>query len=161
MISNIYFQYAGDLHFWHGIYRAVLSRLHSSGKGKTYFYRFDLNTGLNLMKGLFQTDYDGASHADDLSYLFKANFPGMAGPTIVSKEFYLIKQMVSYYTSFIINGNPNSVDNNRGPWEPVTSSSPLKCFNITNDSVETIPLPEYERLKVWDEICEDVNVPLY
>ncbi|XP_037044487.1 esterase B1-like [Bradysia coprophila] len=43
-----YLSYAGDLHFWHGIYRAVLSRLHSNGTGKTFFlsirfeYKFKL-----------------------------------------------------------------------------------------------------------------------
>lgn len=153
------FQYASDLHFMHGIYRAVLSRIHSRGKGKTYFYRFDLKTDLNLMK-LFCADYEGASHGDDCTYVFKPDFPGIPTPEIDSKEHNLVKKVVSYLTSFIINGDPNGLDN-EGNWEIVTSEQPLKCLNIANNSSEMIELPELNRLKVWDEICDDCKVPLY
>lgn len=138
----------------------MLSRLHANGKGKTYLYRFNLNTSLNMMKTFLRAEYEGASHGDDVSYIFKPNIPGMPGPAIDSKEFGLIQQMVSYITSFVINGNPNNLDP-EGKWEPVTSDDPLKCFNISNDSTETIALPEFDRLKVWNEIWEDANVPLY
>ena len=113
-----------------------------------------------MMRVMTQSDYKGASHGDDISYLFRTKFPGLSTVGIESKEFALIKQIVSYVTSFIINGNPNNFEND-GTWEPATSIELLKCFNITNDSAETVVLPELDRLKVWDEICEDANVPLY
>lgn len=112
------------------------------------------------MQMFLRKEYDGASHGDDMSYLFKANLPGMTGPSIDSKEFALIKQMVSFITSFMINGNPNNVES-ESVWEPVDTSKPLECFRISNDSVETIEFAAIDRLKVWNEICEDSNVPLY
>lgn len=154
------FQYAGDLHFWHGIYRAVVSRLHSYGTGKTFFYQFDCNTSLNFLKLLTKSDYKGASHGDDMSYLFKANFPGMPGVSIDSKEFGLISRMVSLVTAFAITGNPNSFDDDI-EWKPVDSSERLKMLNISNDSVEMIDFPGVDRMNVWNEICKDANVPLY
>lgn len=154
------FQYAGDLHFWHGIYRAVMSRISSKGAGKTFFYHFDMNTSLNLMKLFLRKDYEGACHGDDMSYLFKSNLPGALAPAIDSKEFKLIRQMVSFVTSFAINGNPNCIEN-ESEWEPIDSSEPLKCFSITNDSLEMITFPGIDRLNVWNEICKDSNVPLF
>lgn len=114
---------------------------------------------MNFMKIIVQAEYEGASHGDDMSYLFKLNIPGIIQPTIDSNEFALIKQMVSFVTSFAINGHPNG--DNDSEWEPVDSSTTLKCFNITNDSMEMVEFPGVERLKVWNEICEDSNVPLY
>lgn len=102
----------------------------------------------------------GASHGDDMSYLFRANLPGAIGPAVDSKEFALINQMVSFVTAFAINGNPNSVESESN-WEPIDTATPLKCFSITNNSVETIEFPGADRLNVWNEICEDANVPSF
>lgn len=112
------------------------------------------------MKIFLQAEYEGASHGDDMSYLFKPSLPGVIAPRIDSKEFALINEMVSYITSFVISGNPNSLENENF-WEPVDASTPLKCYSISNDSSETIEFSAIERLKVWDEICEDANVPIY
>lgn len=113
------------------------------------------------MKVLFGAEYEGASHGDDMSYLFKTSLPGTITPAVDSKEFALINQMVSYVTSFAINGNPNSFENETD-WKPLdcSTSTPLKCFRISNDSSETIEFPA-DRLIVWNDICVDSNVPLY
>lgn len=119
-----------------------------------------MNTSLNFGKMMSSTPYEGAGHGDDIGYLFRANVPFSKAPSIDSKEFALIKQMVSIVASFIIDGKPSYTDDGT-EWEPITKSDPLECVNITNDSIEVIPLPEQARMKVWDEILEDANVPLY
>jgi Carboxylesterase family len=86
----------------------------------------------------------------------------LKAPAIESKEFEIIKKMVSIVTSFIINGNPNNnPDIENIAWKPATNESPLMCLNISNDSIKMIELPEKARMKVWDEILEDAGVPLY
>lgn len=50
----------------HAVYRAVLSRMKSNGKGKTFFYRFNLQTDLNFGRKFFNLTEDGAGHGDDL-----------------------------------------------------------------------------------------------
>lgn len=64
--------------------------------------------------------------------------------------------MVSIITSFAITGNPNS-DHNEATWKPVDSINPLMCLNISNDNNGVIPLPEQERLKVWEEIINGAD----
>lgn len=59
-------QFGSDILFMHGVYRGVLSRLKSNGTGKTYFYRFDLQTDLNFCKKFMNLTEDGAGHGDDL-----------------------------------------------------------------------------------------------
>ncbi len=111
------------------------------------------------MKLFTQSDYEGACHGDDMGYLFKSNIPGFPSPAIDSKEFSLIKRMVSFLTSFAIHGSPNSLENEI-EWEPVDNDGEsLKCLHIKNDSLEIVDFPD--RLSVWNEICVDANVPLY
>lgn len=89
----------------------------------------------------------------------KPNFPMLATPSLDSKEFELIKKMTSLVTSFIIEGNPNSRCHDFG-FEPIVDD-PFWCLNISNDSIGMLELPEKERMKVWDEILKEVNVPVY
>ncbi|CRK99832.1 CLUMA_CG013140, isoform A [Clunio marinus] len=161
--KNEYLRHAGDLHFWHGIYRAVISRVVSKGTGKTFLYRFDAQTSLNMSQLFFQTKLDGAGHGDDSLYLFYPNVPFFKTPEIGSKEFMLSKQMISLVTSFIINGTPE--------WDGcdfkciekasnINSVKDLQCLNIGTDSTEITSLPEQDRLKVWDEMLNDVKIPV-
>lgn len=94
-------------------------------------------------------------------YLFKPNLPIFPTPAILSKEFEMIKTMVSIVSSFIINGKPKNSTHDGFLFEPTTNESPLMCFDISNDSIKMIELPEKERMKVWDEILEDAGIPLY
>ncbi|CAO1331259.1 unnamed protein product [Diamesa serratosioi] len=150
-----------DLYFWHGIQRAVLSRISAGGSGKTYLYRFDAQTDYNYCKKWSKSeDFNGASHGDDLSYLFYIIYQEL--PAEDSKAFELIKKMVAIYTSFAITGNPNTSEITNMEWKPETSLSlPLSCLNITADEIKQIPLPEYERLAVWDDIYNQENIELF
>src|SRR5690349_18783578 len=150
----------GDAHFVHGISRAILSRVNSGRKGKTFSYRLDLQTNLNLMRKLFNIKCDGASHGEDGAYFFFGNVKllnaiGMKLPELESLEFELIQKMVSIITSFVISGSPDD------SWEPVTLEDPLKCFNMTNKKFEIIESPDKKRIQLWNEIFADLGAELY
>jgi hypothetical protein len=69
---------------------------------------------------------------------------------------------VAIYTSFAITGNPNNALIHDVTWEPVTSTQlPLNCFSISEKKLEMIPLPETERLVVWDSVYNEEGVALY
>lgn len=136
-----------------------MSRVSSTGAGKTFFYRFDIQTGLNVIKNMFSPDVEGASHGDDLGYIFRSAMPGVPAPAPNSKEIGLLKKMVSVLTSFMISGDPNN-DLLETTWEPSTSL-PLKCLNMTADRFELIPFPENERFEVLDGIFRDAKVTIY
>lgn len=99
---------------------------------------------------------DGACHGECLGYIFYTTWFGAKAPAIDSKEFGLVKRMVSIVTSFIISGTPDEPS-----WELLTSKSPMTCFNMTTDAFETVELPEEKRLKALNEIYSDEGVPLY
>lgn len=134
--------------------------MNSNGRGKTFLYRFDAETKLNFVKLLFNVTEKGACHGDDIMYLFRSNLPGMEMPDMDSKEFELIRNMVSLLTSFMTSGDPNNFEDGQ-VWEPTVALSPIKCLNISNDSIEMKPLPEEKRLKRWDEIFADTDVTPY
>lgn len=153
-IPFLYFQ--ADHQFWHGIQRSVLSRINAKGKGKTFTYRFDILTELNTFRKLFNAENDpGVEHGACLGYLFSGIlFPS---PKIDSVEFKNILKIVNIVTNFAIYGR-SGIDE----WQPNESLElPLKCLNLTKDTVELIDLPETTRLKVFDDIYTELGAILY
>jgi len=106
--------------------------------------------------------YPGASHCDELPYLFKTGEDTkIEAPAIDSKELKAMKTMVETFTSFALNGDPNNSEIKEN-WEEIKSGgSTFKCMNITGDEAKMIPLPEGEGLKTWDEMFKRENVELY
>ena len=106
--------------------------------------------------------YPGASHCDELPYLFKTgDDTKINSPALDSQEFKVIKKMVETFTSFAATGNPNN-NQIKETWEEVQNvNSPFKCLNISNDGENMIALPEGERLETWNKIFKKENVDLY
>lgn len=156
---ELFYQYATDRHFWHGIQNSVKSRLSVTGKGKTYLYRFDASTELNFLKKLNKAkSFSGAAHGDTIFYLFAPN--SLEPPSFESKEYRLIKLMLDLVTKFASTGNPNESESFN--WLPVVSiRPPLNCLNIAENKIELISLPESDRLLIWDTVYKDAKVPMF
>lgn len=153
------FQFNSDLHFWHGLYRVILSR-NAHATGKTYLFYFDVDAELNLFKAMKKCqNFKGACHADDLFYLFHTAYH--QPPPSESKEFATIQRMVGMFTSFAINGSPNCTELPDLFIKPQDGSTPMKCINITENAVIESSLPCEENLKVWNSIYDEHDVPLY
>lgn len=137
------------------------------GQGTNYLYRFDVDLRQNFVKRMHLNDdeqhkYPGASHCDELPYLFKTGkHTNLTSPTLESKEFEMITTMVETFTSFAKNGNPNNEKLNQ-MWPQVTSVNSLMCLNINENDIEVRELPEMKRLRVWNEIfaCENADLAL-
>lgn len=152
-------QYSSDFHFWHGLHRLVQSRTKYS-TANTYLFRFDVDADLNMFKATKKVQhYRGASHGDDIFYLFTTNYH--APPPLNSREFKTVERMVGIFTSFAITGNPNCVEVSNLKMSPHGERNLFKCVNITENGVTEIELPEINRLKIWDSIYEEQSVPLY
>lgn len=139
--------------------RSIYARTNSKGAGRTFIYRFDYKGQLNLFKNVDPTlgDYTGATHADDLGFLFKNIFK--TDIPIDSKDFEMLREMLNIYTNFARYGNPD-VENNWG-WKPYTSPSlPLSGLNISDES-KVIEFPENQRIAVWNSIFEKENVSTF
>lgn len=113
-----------------------------------------------MFKALKKTQkYRGACHADDLFYLFTTNYH--APPPLNSREFKTIQRMVGMFTSFAITGNPNCEEVSNLMISPCGGTSSLKCVNISENNATEIELPEINRLKIWDSVYDELQVPLY
>lgn len=63
-----------------------------------------------------------------------------------------MQQMVSMWTSFAENGNPNCDAIAPTTWKALEDSKlPMKCLNISINDVGFIDYPETERMQLWDE----------
>lgn len=156
---ELFCQYATDRHFWHGLQNAVKSRLSVGGRGRTYLYRFDASTELNLLKKYNKAEsFSGAIHGDTIFYLFASIY--LEPPTVESKEFQLIKEMTDLFANFARTGYPYESESQI--WLPVTSPKPpLTCLNISEKKTELIALPEGDRLMIWDTVYKDAKVPMF
>lgn len=107
---------------------------------------------------IFPTAYvPGATHADDLFYYFRTIFS--QPPAINSVEFQLIKTMIDLITSFAISGTP-TIDLEPVWTAVVKTDNPPKLLNIANNGTTMISMPEYNTIKVFNEIYVDAKVDL-
>ncbi|XP_037038064.1 esterase B1-like [Bradysia coprophila] len=154
-----YLRFSSDFHFWHGLHRLLQSRSKYSS-ASTYLLRFDVDAELNMFKALKKTQhYRGACHADDIFYLFTTNYH--TPPSFDSREFKTIQRMVGIFTGFAISGNPNCEEVSNLKIKPYGETNSFKCINITENNVTEIELPEINRMKVWDSVYEELQVPMY
>jgi cholinesterase len=151
-----YFYYQSDMQFWHGIQRAVMSRVNSNGTGKTFTYYFDILTDHNGFRKLFKLgDYPGVEHGACICYIFSTAMTKK--PAVDSIEFKNVMKVIGIIANFAIYGQ-TGVDE----WEENKSLElPLKCLHLTKEGMQLIDLPETARLKVWDEIYREAGVDLY
>ncbi|KAG4071064.1 hypothetical protein HA402_006850 [Bradysia odoriphaga] len=160
-----YCQWKSDNLFKHTVTRLIESRQNSNGKGKTYFFRFavDSPTMNNFRLARNRPNVRGVLHADEVSYYFKHNFGPM--PDQQSMEFTAVNRFVSLMTSFATTGNPNdnvlNADLQNVVWHPVdTKNHPVKLLNI-DENLEFKIQPEAERLMFWNQLYVETDTPLY
>lgn len=159
-------QFISDLYFWHGIDRTLRSRVAQDGPGKNFFYRFDVDLSQNFVKKMHigpdeYHKYPGASHCDELPYLFKTGpETKIVSPVLDSEEFEMINAMVQTFTTFAETGDPNN--SLASGWEQVKNQeTPFRCMNIHQAKIETVNWPESDRIKVWNEIFAKEQVELF
>jgi carboxylesterase type B len=93
----------------------------------------------------------GAAHFDDIFYYFKTFLKQT--PPVDSLEFKLIMTMVDLITSFAITGTPSIA--NEPVWTPVNKKhEPPKLLNINNDGVSMIAFPEYDKIRVFNDVLK-------
>lgn len=145
-----------DVHFLYGITTSVKARLAHASSGPIYFYRFSMDTKLNQVKKFNQytANRTGASHADDLYYLFKheESIPIVEG----SVEDLCVDKLVKLWTNFAKYGNPtprgkrDSIINVE--W-PAAEKNSLRFLEIGN-SFSLGRDPEKERVEFWTKLYE-------
>lgn len=96
-----------DTHQRYFIDRKV-KNLAGKSTGRTYYYRFGLDTSINYYKNMYGVRLEGACHVDDLCYVFRCTKRDDVYANIIigSKQYGLIKLMAGMYADFAKYGNP-------------------------------------------------------
>ncbi|KAG4071890.1 hypothetical protein HA402_006051 [Bradysia odoriphaga] len=131
----------------------------NSGRKNTFFFRFSFDAGLNYVKVSNNFTYEGASHADELCYMFHCHAfdkNKLYDSHLEKKDvaYDLIMRMVKMVTNFARTGNP-SIENDT-PFKAITSQNDLFCQEITNDpkSSVTTDIKDQFHYDTWREIEE-------
>jgi carboxylesterase type B len=97
---------------------------------------------LNFFLFFVSADQTGASHLDDIFYLFTSTYSDL--PAIESNEFDLVKVMINLWTSFATFGTPACLDSGILWNETLKSDDGPKLLNITTkvEQISMIKQPE-------------------
>nr|XP_022909162.1 juvenile hormone esterase-like [Onthophagus taurus] len=158
--SDRYILLHGDIYFVYGIQKSAEEHLKTSNE-PIYLYRFSVDGNRNLFKAISKPDYPGASHADDLAYLFHMDSPQLLNNNIISinsLEDKTIKRMIELWTNFATTGNPNPTKPNdliNVTWKPISNGA-LNFIDIGSDLSGGIN-PDGNRMDFWKEIYNSVS----
>ncbi|XP_045493180.1 juvenile hormone esterase-like [Colias croceus] len=147
---------ATDLHFAYNTHR--FAYLYSSLQVPVYMYRFNFDTDLNIAKKF--TPYKnlkGASHADDLFYLFYNTF----NKNVFDNDQKLRKytyEITKMWTDFAKTGNPTPDDSLGVKWLPYTPAG-KEYFSIQkNYTMGTYA--DQHRMELWNGVYKEATLPI-
>lgn len=132
---------------------ALAEHFMRSNPEKTYFYVFDLVARRNLYRYLFNlsTLLIGASHADELGYLYESELLKDIPIETGSVEDVAIKRMTNLWGNFVIYGDPTPIRNKLNfKWKAATRYNFYYLLFGRNMSLESNPAED--RMKIWREI---------
>ncbi|XP_058799381.1 esterase B1-like [Phymastichus coffea] len=126
----------GDLYFVEGINRALKIQIERSS-APTYFYQFTYDKTLSFIKMWVHTRMSGASHADELFFLFRPHYLDSKNPYPKkdSDKYRITQQMIELWTNFAATGLPTPKLTEVVPilWQPIHNGTVLRYLNICED----------------------------
>lgn len=145
LMSNVYQNYPIDR-------RARL--LAKQSRGSVFFYRFGLISALNYYKNTLGAQHQfGASHADDLCYVFHCSLIKEAYQLgVKSDEYRHFKAMSRLYANFARDSNPML-----GKLSPVTENE-LHFVDITNGKLMVGVNPLADDMQFWTKTITEYEM---
>ncbi|XP_043593211.1 juvenile hormone esterase-like [Bombus pyrosoma] len=132
--AHKYANYLSDVMFLQGIHEVVNVQMETNNHS-TYFYKFTYDPEQSIMKATFNITLPGATHAEELQYLFYANLGKKMGiePFKVGSEMYrMMECFTQMWTDFAKTGNPTPKTTELIPttWQPVIQGDKYIYMNI-------------------------------
>ncbi|XP_025987483.2 para-nitrobenzyl esterase [Solenopsis invicta] len=130
-----YVDFLSDEFFCRSIMEVVDIQTKLNHNKPTYLYKFSYESDNSPMKKIFNFTYPGATHGEELAYLFHVSMMkelGISLPAIDSKDGKMINHLTQMWTDFAKTGNPTP---NTNSWLPVTGSQgKYNYLNIDENS---------------------------
>jgi len=137
----------------YGIDKAT--KLHASkSSGKTYYYRFSMDTKFNLFKNVLNVTLPGTSHADELCYLFRCHL----NPTLYdnverdSVEFKTLKRITKLWVNFAKYSDPTP-NENPANFKPVQNNE-INFLDINNEGLTPGLNPHRKSVQFWNDLYQ-------
>uniref|UniRef100_A0AAG5DF79 Carboxylic ester hydrolase n=1 Tax=Anopheles atroparvus TaxID=41427 RepID=A0AAG5DF79_ANOAO len=131
--------------------------------GNIFFYHFSAETELNKFRQLWKIpgEHRGASHADDVCYLFSAPYFDTDAVGRDSRGWQLRETMCRLWVCFAKTSSPCSDEHGDVLWTPlekplVSTEINFSALNIGNECVKMGGLPT-ERIQFWKTLYEKYN----
>ncbi|XP_069696454.1 juvenile hormone esterase-like [Periplaneta americana] len=128
-------------------------KLHSRRRAKVYYYEFDY-LGSHSFNSLFfgPANCPGATHLDDIIYLFPQNssFPNS---TLTASDERMVDLMVTWWTNFARTGNPTRT------WKPVSSPDIVEYARLDAEGVHMGHGLFKEQVEVWNSLPVKYKYP--
>lgn len=129
------------------------------GNNQTYAYRFSYEGGMNFFKKYVGYKGKGASHGDELGYLFTAPRIFYFGVRLNKKdspELIIKNRMVQMWTNFAKCADPTPLGKTKinTIWQPIKSEKELLYLDI-NINMEMRKNLNAERIEFWDDFFEE------
>lgn len=157
-----YFRLKSDIYHRYRVDRTV-QQLAKKSTGNIFYYQFGAETRLNYFRHLYKTVYelDGASHGDDLCYIFRCSEIDDIYANVTDLEYGLIKSMAGLYASFAKYGQPNWTSRVDGNilWSPVR----VNKYNFLNISTKTARMdfdPFLKERHFWKDLLDEYSVAI-
>ncbi|XP_047990817.1 juvenile hormone esterase-like [Leguminivora glycinivorella] len=153
-IMKEFINYVNDTSFIYAIHR-VLDHLPKIKNSKTYFYRFSCISERNIFGAAgLKYGINGASHLDDLMYLFQANFANIPIDKN-GKGYQMVKLVGKVFTNFAKYGTPTP-DSSLGPVAPPYSSS--ESYVDISDALRVGQSLDADAVAFWRELYDAAGV---
>lgn len=143
---DVYASYFSDMMFFRGIYDIVT--LQSEKNVPTYYYKFSYDPELSLTKQRFGIECKGATHSEELMYLFYPyvmKLMGLSPPQPGTTDHNVMEYLTQMWTDFAKTGNPTPMTTNliSTLWKPIEKGDTVKYMNIGEKlRMESIKLSE-------------------
>ncbi|XP_013134275.1 PREDICTED: neuroligin 4-like [Papilio polytes] len=144
-----------DLYFIYNYHRFL--HFYSNFSESIYSYRFNCITDLNIHKKILGfSNYNGASHIDEIFYLFNNE---MNKPIYEKQERLrdIIFMVTKLWTDFAKTGNPTPDKSQEFTWQRYTKTGKEYLNLKERPSMDTFA--EMERVKFWNSLYKEAGLP--
>ncbi|XP_031635932.1 cholinesterase 2-like [Contarinia nasturtii] len=148
-----------DMNFVYPILKTVQYQVIANNKYKaknTFIFRFNVTGSMNVFKNSMVLDAEGASHADEICYIFRCHIMNsvykkkLRSKSTSNIEYKTIKRLTKMITNFARTGDP-SIDGDT--FKSSKSPNKLFCLDIGgNESKLHADIMEQTRFYQWKKI---------
>ncbi|CAK1551143.1 unnamed protein product [Leptosia nina] len=122
-----------------------------------YLYQFGFDGMLNWAKIAYEFECPGASHSDELGYLFLTQFTNFSEAHVDNRSRKMRDTMVTLFTDFVKHGNPTPNNNSGITWPEFGKEQNYLSINDKSRATILNYSPATAKMLFWDNVYTEYN----